>query len=86
MTLGTDEAGRDDFGVVEDEEVVFLEEIGEVPNMMVLKRLGMAIEEQKSGRVAWAGWLGGDLIQWQGIGKKGGEGWGVASGLTGRED
>jgi len=62
--LRTDEPCRDDLGVVEDEEVVFLEEIGEVPNMMVLKGLGMSMEEQKPSGVARVGWLGGDLIRW----------------------
>jgi len=46
----------------------------------------MSMDEQESSRVAWAGRLGGDLILWKGIGKKGGEGWGLASDLTGRED
>ena len=54
--------------------------------MVVLKGLGMSMKEQESSRVAGVGWLGGDLIRWQGIGKKGGEGWGMASDLTGRED
>ena len=54
--------------------------------MVVLEGLGRSMEDQESSRVAGGSWLGGNLIQGQGIGKKGGEGWGLASDLTGGED
>ena len=84
--LGADQAGGDDLGVVEDEEVVGLEQVGQIPDLMVLKGLGMTIEDKEAGRVAGVSGLGGDPIGGQGVGKKGGEGWGVGSDLTARQD
>jgi len=49
---------------------------------MVLKGLGMSMDEQESSRVAWVGWLGGDLIGGQGVGQKGGKGCREGSRLT----
>jgi hypothetical protein len=62
--LGTDEAGRDHPGVIEYQEVVFLEQVREVFKVIVLKGLRISMKEQKPSGVARVGWLGGDLIRW----------------------
>ena len=51
--------------------------------MMVLKGLGVSVEEQKSCRVARIGGLGGDLVGGKHVGEQESEGRGKASHLTG---
>jgi hypothetical protein len=81
--MGAEEAGGDDLGVVEDEEVLGVEEAGEVPDEVVGEGLGFAAKEEKAGGVARVGGLGGDGAGGELVGEKGGEGVGGGWGLTG---
>jgi hypothetical protein len=81
--MGAEEAGGDDLGVVEDEEVGGVEEAGEVGDVVVGEGLGFAAKEEKAGRVARVGGLGGDGGGGELVGEKGSEGVGGGWGLTG---
>ena len=71
--MRADEAGEDDLGVVQDEEVVGLEQAGKIPNLKVTQGLGRAIQKEETGRVARVGGLGGDLDRGKSVGQKGGK-------------
>jgi hypothetical protein len=60
--LGADEAGGDDLRVIEDEEVLWGQEGGEVADGEIGEFSGGAAEEEESGGVAGVGWGGSDPI------------------------
>ena len=60
--MGADEAGGDDLRVIEDEEVFWGEEGGEVADGEIGEFSGRAAEEEESGGVAGMGWGGSDPI------------------------
>ena len=68
--LGTDEAGGDDLRVVEDEEIFWGEEGGEVADGEIGEFTSGAAESEEAGRVAGVGWGGGDPIVGDGEGEE----------------
>jgi len=60
--LGADEAGGDDLRVIEDEEVFWGEEGGEVTDGEIGEFSGGAAEEEEAGGVAGVGGGGSDSV------------------------
>jgi hypothetical protein len=59
------EAGGDDAGIVEDEDVASLEKIGEVLELTVFDLAGVAMEDEEAGLIAAGGGLLGDQFRGQ---------------------
>jgi len=82
LVLGANEAGRDDLGVVEDEQILLLQEIRQIPDEKILQKALLAADEEEAGGIPGVGGLRGDSSQGQGVGEQGREGWGEGSRLT----
>jgi hypothetical protein len=60
--LGADEASWDDFGIIEDEEIFWGEEVGEITDRSIGQFSGCSVNVKKAGRVPRMSGCGGDSI------------------------
>lgn len=59
------EAGREDFGVVGDDEIIWGEELGQVRYKVVRNRLCLAVNQHEARGVARIGCLLSDAVLWE---------------------
>jgi hypothetical protein len=68
--LRADKASRDDFGIIEDEEIFWGEEVGEITDRSIGHYPGCSVNVKKAGRVPRMSGCGGDSIRRNGDRKK----------------
>jgi hypothetical protein len=61
--LGADEASRDDFGIIEDEEIFWGEKVGEITDRSIGHYSGCSVNMEEASRVSWIGRCGGNSIR-----------------------